>query len=399
MTNSTSPKRIDYLDASRAFALILGIVFHASLSFIPVFIGWAVMDVSTSWITAIFATISHSFRLELFFLIAGFFSHMTFHRDGSKRFLKSRVIRIAIPLIIGWFILRPLIVSGFTMGGQSLRGEIDITSSLMAGLTDLQSFPTGFLVGTHLWFLYYLLLITAVTLVCRAILRTSKKVSDKLTGATDTAISWLLQSPFALAAMALPIACCLWFMDSWGMDTPDKSLSPHWPVLLIYGGFFVLGWMLHRQPVLLDKWACLSWKKLVVALVSVISSVVLMDFQMQVAHPHYDFIKAGFVVCYAVMMMALVLLTLGLFQRVLNQPNKIVRYLADASYWMYLIHLPVVIFLQVVVAEWSFHWSVKWLGITITTVILSLFIYDLLVRNTFIGATLNGRRKPRAMIN
>ena len=48
---NTSPStRLHYLDATRAFALLLGIVFHASLSFMPVFIGWAVMDVSTSYI-------------------------------------------------------------------------------------------------------------------------------------------------------------------------------------------------------------------------------------------------------------------------------------------------------------------------------------------------------------
>ena len=98
--------RLDYLDAARAFALLLGIVFHASISFMPMFIGWAVMDISTSDLVPIFMMISHSFRLALFFLIAGFFSHMTFHRKGAANFLQSRLVRIAIPLVIGWFLLR-----------------------------------------------------------------------------------------------------------------------------------------------------------------------------------------------------------------------------------------------------------------------------------------------------
>ena len=66
--------RLDYLDATRAFALVLGVVFHASLSFLPFYIGWAVQDVSTNIVTGGFATISHSFRLEVFFLLAGFFT-------------------------------------------------------------------------------------------------------------------------------------------------------------------------------------------------------------------------------------------------------------------------------------------------------------------------------------
>lgn len=61
--------RLDYLDAARAFALILGVVFHASLSFMPMYIGWAVMDVSTSSLVSFFVLVSHSFRMPLFFLL------------------------------------------------------------------------------------------------------------------------------------------------------------------------------------------------------------------------------------------------------------------------------------------------------------------------------------------
>ena len=92
--------RLDYLDAVRAFALLLGIVFHASLSFLPVYIGWAVMDVSTGVAVPFFMTISHSFRMGLFFLVAGYFSHMTYHRRGAGAFGKSRLLRLGIPFVI-----------------------------------------------------------------------------------------------------------------------------------------------------------------------------------------------------------------------------------------------------------------------------------------------------------
>ena len=44
----------------------------ACLSFMPVFIGWAVQDVSTSRWVSVFTIVSHSFRMETFFLLAGF---------------------------------------------------------------------------------------------------------------------------------------------------------------------------------------------------------------------------------------------------------------------------------------------------------------------------------------
>jgi hypothetical protein len=87
MSTIPSAGRLDYLDATRAFALILGIVFHASLSFVPFVIGWAVQDVSTGMAPAIFTVVSHSSRMTLFFLLAGLFGWMTCHRLGAARFL------------------------------------------------------------------------------------------------------------------------------------------------------------------------------------------------------------------------------------------------------------------------------------------------------------------------
>src|SRR5690242_9405563 len=134
--NVDSP-RLDYLDATRAFALVLGIVFHACLSFVPVFMGWAVQDVSTSPLVAMFMTVSHSFRMEAFFLLAGFFSHLTFHRKGAREFARARVLRIGVPFVLGWFILRPLIVSGWIMGSASLHGRVDVWAGLLGGFQSL----------------------------------------------------------------------------------------------------------------------------------------------------------------------------------------------------------------------------------------------------------------------
>ena len=108
---SSPVPRLDHLDATRAFALVLGVVFHASLSFVPVFLGWAVQDVSTSPLVSMLTTVSHSFRLELFFLLAGLFSRGMLGRQGLVRFVRSRLIRIGVPFGCGWFLLRPLMVS------------------------------------------------------------------------------------------------------------------------------------------------------------------------------------------------------------------------------------------------------------------------------------------------
>jgi len=392
--------RLDYLDAVRAFALILGIIFHASLSFMPIFIGWAVMDISTSNVIGIFALVSHSFRMELFFLIAGFFAHMKFHQQGAVAFFQLRIVRIGIPFIIGWIILRPLLVSGWVMGAESMQGNVNVLPALTNAFTMFESLAgmTKFLlVGTHLWFLYYLLIISVSVVVLRYFIELNSAVKHNILMFSDNVIAKLCYSRFAILLLAIPTVWCLWFMDHWGVDTADKSLLPHIPVSLLYGGFFTFGWLMHRQSELMEQFARLTWSKVILCLSAIIGSVILSSFEMSLAHPQYTLLKAGYLFSYAIMMWTLVSLTIGCCKGLFKKSNKVLRYIADASYWLYLIHLPIVIWLQIAFAELLFHWGIKLVAICSLTFFISIVIYDVFVRSTFVGATLNGKKRKRVI--
>src|SRR5512140_773062 len=66
--------RYHHLDAVRGFALLLGVFFHAAESFGPNNYYWAIVDSSPSDFLESVRFACHSFRLELFFIIAGFFA-------------------------------------------------------------------------------------------------------------------------------------------------------------------------------------------------------------------------------------------------------------------------------------------------------------------------------------
>jgi peptidoglycan/LPS O-acetylase OafA/YrhL len=389
--------RLDFLDATRAFALLLGIVFHAAMSFMPVFIGWAVQDVSTSPLVSTFVAVSHAFRMETFFLLAGFFSQFTVHRRGAAEFVRSRLVRILVPFVVGWFLLRPLLVSGWIMGNASLRGDVDIRAGLLGGIQSLSTLPTGIFTGSHLWFLYYLAMVTALTLAGRRLLAASGSLGNALRRLGDAIVAWLAASPFSPLFLAIPTAAALGFMHSWGMDTPDKSLRPHLPALAIYGGFFVFGWMLGRQRERIIALARLTPMRLILAGIGAITILTLGRIEGDPAHRHYVVIHVAYSLGYALTMWSLVFLTLGLFRIVCRRSNPAVRYVADSSYWMYLIHLPIVVWLQVAVAELPLHWSLKLAIISGATIAIGLLSYDLIVRSTFIGHVLNGRRRQRML--
>jgi len=85
---------------------------------------------------------------------------------------------------------------------------------------------------------------------------------------------------------------------------------------------------------------------------------------------------------------------IGLCRRCIPRPTMILRWLADACYWMYLAHLPLVILLQSYLCDRPWHATVK-LGIVIlVSVAVLLFTYRWGVRFTPIGWILNGRRSP-----
>jgi len=389
--------RLDYLDATRAFALVLGVVFHASLSFNPYFMGWAVQDISTSPLVSDFIQISHSFRMEAFFLLAGFFSYGLRQRQGTRHFIVSRALRLGLPFVAGWFLLRPLVVSGWLMGAASLRGDYDFWAGVRGGFDTLRTLPDGLFVGSHLWFLYYLMLATALALLARAAVRLTAGNASALLPRVDRTVAWLAASPWALPVLVAPTAGALWFMRFWGMDTPDQSLQPNLPVIAIYGAFFGLGWLFGRQPGNIVRFGRLSVPNVILAVGSGWAVLRLSVIQGDPSHPHYGAAHVGFVVCYATLMWTLVALSLGICRKLLDQPRPAVRYLADSSYWMYLVHLPVVVWLQVAVAELDAPWWLKLAGVSVATIALALLSYDLLVRSTWLGALLNGRRRERVL--
>src|SRR5580698_9502702 len=92
------PERLHALDAVRGFALMLGVVFHAAFSFVPApHQIWPATDNHPSVVLGVMVFVIHAFRLTTFFLIAGFFAHMSFHKRGPRSFIVDRVKRIAVP--------------------------------------------------------------------------------------------------------------------------------------------------------------------------------------------------------------------------------------------------------------------------------------------------------------
>ena len=91
---------------------------------------------------------------------------------------------------------------------------------------------------------------------------------------------------------------------------------------------------------------------------------------------------------------------IGLFRRTLTREYADIRYLSDASYWLYVAHLPLVIAGQHLIRDWPIPSGVKFTLLCSAVVGLLLVSYQTLVRYTWLGAVLNGRRqRPQSTVS
>ena len=85
----------------------------------------------------------------------------------------------------------------------------------------------------------------------------------------------------------------------------------------------------------------------------------------------------------------------GIVRWLLASPRFTVRYLSDASYWIYLAHLPLVVVAHWVFVDWPISYHLKYILTCVSVTGILLIAYQLFIRYTFIGNVLNGPRTRR----
>jgi ABC-type multidrug transport system ATPase subunit/peptidoglycan/LPS O-acetylase OafA/YrhL len=381
--------RLHALDAVRGFALLLGVAFHAALSFMPGWPPgiWAMVDNSPSQFLSDAGFVAHVFRMSLFFFIAGFFARMMFHKLGAGGFWANRAKRIAVPLVVGWVVLFPLIMWVWSLG---------LTKVFNGQVPPMPEFPktAGAFPLTHLWFLYELLLLYAGVLAVRALV-VRFDGAHRLRHLVDVMVEASIRRRIAVFTLGIPLAGALMTLPLWfywqGIPTPDMSLIPALPATTGFATAFVFGWLVNRSAAALPAITRGWFAHLVLGMVAT-GWLLHTLHATPMAQPGLT--KTLFALVFGVAVWGWVLGLTGAALRFLSNYSAVRRYIADASYWIYLAHLPVVAALQVWVGHWPLHWSAKYPFILVVSFAVLFVSYHFLVRPTFIGQLLNGRRYP-----
>jgi len=258
MTVSVPPvtaERYHALDAFRASAMLLGIIFHAAWMYSPLpGISPPIIDASGNYVFSYIVYMTHIFRMSGFFLIAGFFAHLVLDRRGTATFVRQRLKRIALPFVVGWAILWPAFFIAYQYGAMETGTYFAPVSpwKLLLGIhLDWQVFLRAYGL-THLWFLNVLLWLSVATLILVWVWRRCVDRPGHLTTKlTDWLAGWM-RTPLVIPLLALVSTPPLYFSQWFGITTPLK-IVPLWPSFLAYWIYFLVGWLFYARLDLLRE--------------------------------------------------------------------------------------------------------------------------------------------------
>jgi ABC-type multidrug transport system ATPase subunit/peptidoglycan/LPS O-acetylase OafA/YrhL len=382
-------QRLHALDAVRGFALLLGVAFHAAMSFLPGMPPgiWSMVDNSPSPFLGDAGFVAHIFRMSLFFFIAGYFGRLLYHKLGASGFWANRSVRILVPLIVGWSLLAPLVGLIWVTG---------ITKVFGGTLPPFPEMPkvAGAFQFMHLWFLYQLLLLYVAVIGVRAVVVRFDS-AHQLRNLVDSVVVASVRMRIAVFTLGIPLAGALMALPFWiywtGIPTPDQSFIPQVPATVGFGTAFIFGWLVNRASGALDA-VTRGW------FVHLVLGIVATGWLLHTLHvtpiAQPGFTRTLFALVFGVAVWGWVFGLTGAALRFLSNYSATRRYIADASYWIYLAHLPVVAALAVWVGHWPLSWAIKYPFILVVSFAVLFLSYHFLVRPSLIGKVLNGRTHP-----
>ena len=260
---------------------------------------------------------THFFRMEAFFLIAGFFSCLVLYRKDKSYFMKGRIQRVLIPLISSIAIINTFEVYFVVSQG--------ITPWAQIGLGD-------FIV--HAWFLLTLMLIS---LMCYAL------PIDKMLAVFKT-WKWPLQIGFFIFYALLPFGLKFVLSHIVPMDNHPTFYAAYGYLIektLYYSIYFFIGYWLYTDESARQRLE----SKPVMRILCIISVVGLVFLTSQIGMDRENasiLVRVGMLFAQHITAIAVSCVLFGFFVKAHFRFSKTTAFLVNSAIVIYLFHHPLV---------------------------------------------------------
>lgn len=375
MKSAKPADRLFFIDNIRVFLTVLVIVHHL----MAIYAGSGIwiynegrQDDITGALGGWFCAVNQAYFMGLFLFISAYFVPGSYDRKGAGSFLKDRLIRLGIPLVLYGWILRPaLIYLGFSSAGELHRPFLDWYAR--AYFRDY-----GIIGGGPLWFIETLLIFSALYVLWRLLVRPGLRPAAPIR-----------ETPFpgkptiVLCALLLGIAtfAVRLFLSS------GNSFRPLNLQLANFAGYialFIFGLIAYRRNWLLTLPQATGrfWLWTSIGLIILYPVLAVLAGATENSEPfmggwHWQALL--YAMWEAFMCLGMCIGLIYLFRRRWNRQGALARGLARHAYTAYLIHEPVITLLAVAAAGIALHPLLKF-GLASLIFVPICFALSILVR-------------------
>jgi surface polysaccharide O-acyltransferase-like enzyme len=369
--------RLHYLDTLRVLSIGMVFLFHAVHPFD--FGDWQVKNAEQSEILTIILLFLGMWGMPFFFLLAGAGSRFALQRRTARQYASERFYRLFIPFLAGSILFWPIEYYCEYMN-KIQRGVLNYFPGFLSAFTifnpRLLRFPGWSprwfgVAGYHLWFLGFLFSFALITLPFFLWLK-NKSGQETL--------SWMAKGcehRGGLLLFAIPAGMILCLL------LPLFPLDHDWAHFALYLFFFALGFILFADErfahaVRRDWPLLLTVGSVIVAgLVGVyLAGLPVLTWSETPGIPAFyvvQVLRAVIAVCFS-------LTTLFVGMRFMDFTNKWLRYGQEAIMPFFVLHQPVIVVIAFFVVQWNAGILVKLPVVVLSSFLVTLGLYELIVR-------------------
>jgi hypothetical protein len=370
--------RLHYLDWLQVLAVFVVFLFHAVHPFDDL-VGWHIKNPQPSALANFFVGFFALWGMPFFFLMAGATSWFSLRRRTPGRYVRERVKQLVIPFIIGALVLTPiqayyeLTHKGWWQGGSI----VEFILSPEARTYFYTEFHTLTLsaklfsdVGYHLWFLAFLFLFSLIALPVFLWLKrdAGKRFLE--------ALARLAERPGGLLVFVIPMVVVRAVLQR-GFPAEHDTADFAYNLLFFVAGYILIadqrfmrairrGWVLY----LLLGIPCTLF------FFSVAAGVPVSEW---IASPGTPMFYVTWAV-YGINSWCWTMVVLAFAMRRLDFHSNRLRYFREASFPVFWVHQPVIIFVAFYAVQWEVSLLIKLLVVVMGSFAASLALYELFVR-------------------
>ncbi len=359
------PRQYD-LDWLRVFVILFVFMFHVGIIFSVDDLG-----VHSDWRNGTLGQLlffTSFLRMPVLFFIAGAGTWFLFRRRDVQQFFSERVRRLLIPFISALILIVPAMsYIGYRFQAEQAGERIPGFGEVFVQL--ITAMPHEWM---HLWFIAYLLLFSLLAAPLFQYLKTER--GQALLNRVLCALDWR----WGVLLFAVPMILIEWSMQ-WRF-VGDVPLVNDWADFTLYFYLFICGFILVGDPRFWEQ----VQRLLPVSVIATAGLFVTLPIARQQVdltqsfptHWDYSLIQVGMGLIGWTSLLAAV----GLTRRFLSFENAALRYARDASYPFYLLHMLPLWAVAYVVVSLSMPYPIEFVLITGVSFVLTLAIYEVLVR-------------------